>query len=197
MIVSGKAVQEKENEFSVRGERRKTCSRDFLRLVILGLSMALNSCEMQGDGDVKNSKGKAEDEVFENNNHKLLLDVEDRYGEVFVDIQFFRAKVKNGPRMAEIFLKYPAGWNCVEGIDGKAVEIGQKQLILQEKEPGLLRVLVLASNNTIKLQTGTIASLRFDRNDGVRGTVEILTDKPIFAPDEANEGLIVGDPVEN
>ncbi len=161
------------------------------------------SCDLYDRGG--NEEGEESDAQYMDDNisiskteqSKIVLKARYDDQKTLISIYFNRAEQNDGPRMAEIYLKHPTEWNFSEAVEGNAVSDAQKQLIVQEAEEGLLRVLVIASDNINEMQSGTIATLKFEREDGERGTVEILTDRPpIFAPEEANEGLLVGDPVE-
>ncbi len=131
----------------------------------------------------------------ESDRPQLILDTGDGDG-ALVKLDFVNAIDKNGPRVAEIFARYSSNLKYESVETGKAVSEAQKQLVVQEIEQGKLRIVVLAADNTNELDTGTLCTLKFNKTNDEKARVEILTEQPIFAPDEANEGLLVGDPVE-
>ncbi len=115
-------------------------------------------------------------------------------------IELVYVKEKSGekkrPRIAEMFLEYSSNLEYKNADPGNSVLEAKKQLVVQEIEDGKLRVVVLAPDNTNELDTGTLCTLKFNKKGDGKARVAILTEQPIFAPDEANEGLLVGDPVE-
>ncbi len=79
---------------------------------------------------------------------------------------------------------------------GEALAAANKDLTVQDKGNGLFRVLAFSSSNTTPIGPGVLATLELERETEGPMRVEILTDRPMFAPQEAQQGLIVGDPIE-
>lgn len=116
--------------------------------------------------------------------------------ETVVSLQYIREAGRPGPRLAEIVVSYSENLEYLTSEEGKALVDAGKKLIVQNRESGKLRLVIFASENLLELDSGELARLRFRKHDGVSSRVEILTQKPIFAPEEANDGLLVSDPIE-
>ncbi len=99
------------------------------------------------------------------------------------------------PRMIELWLKTTNVVSIVDSQAGPALDAAGKQLMVQAKGDGLYRVLAFSSSNTNTIGPGVLAALNLERASDGPMRVEILTDRPIFAPQEVQEGLIVGDPI--
>jgi hypothetical protein len=54
---------------------------------------------------------------------------------------------------------------------------------------------VFSGSNVNRLSSGVLATYRFEKVGDEPANIEILTEQPIFAPAEANQGLIVSDPL--
>lgn len=136
-----------------------------------------------------------DNEEWRENEHRRLILTTSRENGSEIHLDFVGAKGKQGPRVAEIIIKHSPNLLYNDVIEGSAVNAANKQLIAQKKSNSELRIVILGQNvNT--LDTGRLATIRFKRLNQDKARVEISTDKPIFAPSEANEGLLVSDPVE-
>ena len=112
-----------------------------------------------------------------------------------VSVEFVNNDQNKKPRIAEYYIKHTGNVEYLSFEKGNAVYLVQKDMVVQKKSDGFLRTVVFSSSNLNTLDSGTIATYTFKRLDDGEVTFEILTDKPIFAPSEANEGLLVGDPL--
>ena len=101
-----------------------------------------------------------------------------------------------GPRVMELFIETTPNLKFKEATTGEAITVAGKQMTVLQHEEGLLRTVVLSSSNINTLKTGRIVTYRFEKKDDAVAQLEILTERPIFAPAEVNEGLLVSDPLE-
>ena len=124
----------------------------------------------------------------------LLSNTLEKQFDVSVDFSRSR-KSDKGPRVVELQLEYSSNLNYINHKKGGTLEKSDKQLHVQELENNQLRLVVFAIDNTNEIDTGRLATLTFKKLDGEKSTVRILTDSPIFAPAEANEGLLVSEPL--
>ncbi len=109
-----------------------------------------------------------------------------------IELQYQRQADGEGPRAVELFVQYPQEWTY-EKVDAlPAVAEANKRLIVQEKEQGLLRVIIFASTNLDRIDTGGLAAFHFDTKNQA-GEVSIRDQMPVFAPVETNEGLVLGE----
>ena len=66
---------------------------------------------------------------------------------------------------------------------------------LKAEQPGKVRAIVMARSNLNTLGAGDIAELSFERIGAGEARIEILYDSQLFAPQEANEGLVQAAPL--
>jgi hypothetical protein len=102
----------------------------------------------------------------------------------------------SAPRVMELQLKHSPELEYKGADKGKALEAASKELVVQDKGPELVRALAFAGGNTNSIGSGTLVTFRFAAKGQGPYRLELLTDKPIFAPPQANAGLHVSDPVE-
>lgn len=110
-------------------------------------------------------------------------------------LNFYKKDSQAGPRLMEAHVRYAENLEFVHAKAGDSLANAGKTLIAQEKDNNLIRLIAFSPNNVETLDSGRIATLRFKKVGQGDAAIEILTDKPIFAPDAANEGLLVSDPV--
>ena len=118
-------------------------------------------------------------------------------GVVAADVSYTHKADKAAPRMMELYLAYDAGLTFDHAEPLAATTAAGKELVVQDKG-GRLRVIVYASSNTTTLGSGALARFFFrapDVNGAKGGTVSLESKMPIFAPAEANDGLLLGPPV--
>jgi hypothetical protein len=100
------------------------------------------------------------------------------------------------PRVLEIWIQCTNVQSVRGYTAGAALDAAGKALSVQAKGNGLFRLIALSSENTIGIRSGELAQLEFERASEGLIRAEILTDRPMFAPQEAQAGLVVGDPIE-
>lgn len=111
-----------------------------------------------------------------------------------VSVHYALGTKTQGARLAEIMLGYEEAF-YTSYRKGEVLDLAEKQLVVQQVCEAKLRTVVFTSSNVNRLASGPLATYEFALTPGVPATFEILTDNQIFAPLEANEGLIVGDPI--
>lgn len=111
------------------------------------------------------------------------------------DIVFTKPTDAGGPRVAEIYLKYSDGLTYLSSIDGPAIDKAGKTLVVQNPEDGRLRLVIYGADNVNTIDGGILASVIFESDTQNTNTLEILTNRPVFAPSRVNDGLLVADPV--
>ncbi len=112
-----------------------------------------------------------------------------------LELSYVRATKAEGPRVVELFIRHSQNLSFESVTPGEAAAAAGKEVIVQAKDPQTLRVLLFSSSNTQSLDTGALATIHLDRNLG-KARAEILLDKPLFAPQSAQDGLAVSDPVD-
>lgn len=100
-----------------------------------------------------------------------------------------------GPRVMDVYLRLSGNLEYVSSEKGRALIDSSKELVVQRKGENMLRLVSYSSTSINELRSGVLAHLVFRKTDDMRAQVEILTDAPIFAPAQANEGLLVGEPI--
>ena len=116
-------------------------------------------------------------------------------GTVAVDVNYVHKASRTAPRMMELYVRYADGLTYESAVPLAAVTAAGKQLVVQDQGGGLLRVVVYASGNTATLASGALARLTFGISGTPSGTVSLESRMPIFAPAEANDGVLLGPPL--
>ena len=63
----------------------------------------------------------------------------------------------------------------------------------RDKDQNVLRVIIYSAENVNRLETGGLASLHFEKTDGQGGEFLFASEGHVFAPVDANRGLLFGD----
>lgn len=112
-----------------------------------------------------------------------------------VDLLYVRPADQPAPRVAEVRVAYDADALAWEGAEGlSAVQAANKQLVVQD-QGGTLRLVLYAADNTARLQSGPLARLHFKRRAPDPATLAFIDHQPVFAPPEANAGVVLGPPL--
>lgn len=162
----------------------------FKRYALLFLVLALSACGSAGEA----SSGEVPvdpPEVVEAQGNQLLL----RSADGVLNLELVRGTRGEAPRMAEIFVKLSGPIRFSSALRGEALEKAGKQLAAQPREDGTVRLVVFASDNTERIESGVLAKLVVERTAPGEASATIEVRQPILAPREANEGLMTGDPV--
>lgn len=110
-------------------------------------------------------------------------------------LSYVRGEKVEGPRVVELFIRHSGNLSFESVTPGDAATAAGKDVIVQAKDPQTLRVLLFSSSNTTSLESGTLATIHLSRVYG-KARAEILLDKPMFAPQSAQDGLAVSDPID-
>lgn len=116
--------------------------------------------------------------------------------QVNVAIDFALQHGHPGPRVVDIRIRHSKNLELVSNQKGSALIAAGKEMVVQSLSEEQVRVVAFSSGSLTPLGSGRIAELRFRREDAAKAQIEILTDKPIFAPAEVNQGLLVSDPLQ-
>ena len=170
------------------------------RLIATGLLMMAMGLGCNDSDSISSSEDDAPAASATYASDRPILSIQMRRDEVdaenrIADIVFKKPSTREGPRVAEILLKYSDGLTYLSSVKGAALDASNKTLIAQTPENGSLRLVVYGADNANVIDGGIIASVTFKYDNSNVNTLEILTKKPIFAPGAANDGLLVDDPV--
>jgi hypothetical protein len=102
------------------------------------------------------------------------------------------AAPKRAPRMVEVRLRWSKSASIAGHQPGGAALAASKDVYLQRVADDEARVIVFAAGNTERIESGVLAELATSGS----GQLEIVPMAPMMAPAEAEEGLLVGDPVQ-
>ncbi len=111
-------------------------------------------------------------------------------GEVAVTISYARPADEPAPRLAEFHFQVGSGLTFVRAEPLDAVVKAGKQLVAQVHPGNVLRLLIFSTANLNTLDSGPLATLVFQRTGTGPTTLDLLDQRPIFAPPEAD--LAVG-----
>lgn len=164
-----------------------------LIICVLLLSL-LGSCTLENPNSIQQEE-KNTIEVDENIS-LYAEDINEDKQTISVLVKYNPSLSQSTPRIMELFLRTSNNMQLMSGTAGEAVEKSGKEFIVQEKESGIIRTVVYAASNTNTIEEGVIGTYVFSYTpDAKRLVAEILTDKPIFAPEAANEGLLICEPL--
>lgn len=125
---------------------------------------------------------------------KLWLSSSSKGEDVTVTVNFELGPAP-APRVAEVRLAHDEQLTLVDAVPGEGAKAAGKELTVQQPEPNLVR-LILLSRDGGSLKSGSLAVLHLRKHGGQPAKIDILTDKPPFAPAEAMQGLSIGDPLQ-
>lgn len=177
--------------------------REFKGMILL-MSLALMGCD---DGTGRSVEGASvasagaeaaapTEAASLGSTHLALATTATTPEEVVVEVRYHREQGQDGPRVAEIHLRHDDGLQFVRGAALDAATSAGKELTVQDKGDGTLRLVLLSTANLTPLDSGGLAALTFERRSAAAATVEILPQMPIFAPPAANEGVRLPEPLE-
>ena len=120
-----------------------------------------------------------------------LRAAESEGADAVVDLHFTRGDSAKAPRMMELRLRLH-GLRYVSSEALSGVTTAGKELVVQDDE-GVLRTVVYATGNLNRLDTGPLVRYRLVREASAgEARVEILSQRPVFAPPEADLGVTLG-----
>ena len=115
-------------------------------------------------------------------------------GTAVVHLDYQRADDQPGARMAELYLEHSDNLEFVGLTPGQASLDAQKAVVGQAKASGRVRVIIYSASNAETLGSGRLASLQFTIVGQGPLDVALSTEGQLFAPPDANGGLLVSDP---
>ena len=163
-----------------------------LSKVLLCAALALTGCA-DASREFEDPR-EVVDEVADRPTLSLAL-MQESGGKSTVQLRFAKPSEAAGPRVLELRLKLE-GLKAAKVSKGAALASAGKELISQTKEPGILRLIAYSSASTAEVGSGVLAELELDHTPGKKGRLTILTDRPLFAPELAQAGLLVGDALD-
>jgi len=125
---------------------------------------------------------------------KLWLTAQETPSSVTLTVRYEKGETA-APRVADIRIAHSESLVLADSAAGAGALAAGKELTTQEPQPGVVR-LVLLSRDAHELGTGELAQLNFKKNAPGPAKVDILMDRPVFAPAESMQGLAIGDPLD-
>jgi len=114
---------------------------------------------------------------------------------VTVHVAYNRLAGQEGPRVVELHLRHSANLAYDSAEPMSAASAAGKRLVVQDRGDGTLRVLLFGTQTLDRLDSGPLLKLALRRLDDAAATLEVLGDKPVFAPAETNTGLTLPPPL--
>jgi len=113
-----------------------------------------------------------------------------------IQLQFNQKEGVAGPRAMEVFVTYPSSlvYDRVDSLP--AVARADKNIVVQEKEEGKLRIIIFSAQNVNRVTSGGLLTLHFKKLSNQAGQIAFVKELPVFAPVDTNEGLLFGEPVQ-
>lgn len=112
-----------------------------------------------------------------------------------VDLYYQRPEDNPGPRMMELFVRPSPGLKYLSSEPLAVVTSAGKQLVTQEQEDGTIRLVVFATSNLNRLESGPVARLVLARQGQGSQSLELVDQRPVFAPTEAEQGTTLAEPL--
>jgi len=127
---------------------------------------------------------------------RVWLQADDDEDALSVTVHYARGADSAGARVAEIVIDRSPELDLLSFETGAAADHAGKDVVVQEANDKQLRVLLFSPSSVTELEAGVLATIRLRHPAGARGELDLNTDKPLFAPAPANEGLAIGEPVQ-
>ena len=115
--------------------------------------------------------------------------------QLVVDVLYAPRAEQPGPRAVELHLRASPSLTYVSGSALEAASRAGKQLVVQGADTGALRVLLYGTGSLDRIAAGALCRLTFSRAPGQPATLELQPHMPVFAPAEANDGVLLGGPL--
>lgn len=164
-------------------------------IFITGCTQTVDDNRREIDHNTENENVHETETVENRLSPRLELEIEANEENPVIALNYQASANHDRFRIADINLAISENLTLKTAKEGKSILEAQKRLIVQQNQPGKIRLVILAADNTHKVESGPLAILNFSKTDNKPAKVEILADKPIFAPEQANRGLTVGDPL--
>ena len=113
---------------------------------------------------------------------------------VLVHVNYLRSDGQAAPRMAEFYLNHSANLQFVDVVAGSSALAADKTVVGQVRGGETVRVVVYSVGHTATFDSGRVASLRFAIEEAGPIDVSLQADRQLFAPVDANAGLVISDP---
>jgi hypothetical protein len=95
------------------------------------------------------------------------------------------------PRVAELRVQLSSDVTFASATAGDALTDAGKELISQVEPGNIVRLVALSAGSATTIGGGTLATISISRKGSGPSSAELLLDRPLFAPAEANDGLLV------
>lgn len=106
-----------------------------------------------------------------------------------VALHYHKREGQVAPRTAEIFISHPEGLVLLNSEKGDVLQSAMKDLIVQEPNSGVLRVIIMGTGNLNTLESGVLAHLTLQGNLSADDELFIQERRQYFAPANANIGV--------
>lgn len=170
--------------------------------IIVSVTLILASCEGSNSSispievgpDSDCTDCGVNDPTIENGTNlanRLELEALAEQGSSTLTLTYSKANDSQGPRVAELRLSLSPDLTFVSAKAGSALTEAGKELISQVEEDGVIRLVALSGSSVSEIGSGVLATVQVTRSGNGLSTAELLLDRPLFAPAQANDGLLV------
>ncbi len=165
-----------------------------LAAALLALAALTTACDQHAGPPAGAPPGATIEEADETLSLRFVSLVDDV---ATVDVSYLRRDTQAAPRMMELWLHVGADLAFVDAEPLEALELAGKELVVQPRDDGVLRLVVYAANNLATIDSGPIARLTLSTHSGQLSDAAVTIEErmPMFAPADANEGVLLGPPV--
>jgi hypothetical protein len=164
-------------------------------LLFIAVLTGCAACGAGSDDPVSPPEVRAADETREvQQDVTLALVAKETTAQSFTAILSYARKPHlEGPRAMEIILNYEGALSFGSSRALGAALAADKDVVVQEREAGVLRVILYASDNLNRLDSGDLVELSFARSSQGSGAVDFVTEETKLAPSESMRGILFSD----
>ena len=178
-------------------KRPSTCLTIWLAATLAGALLACSPPAGSGDA-LRTAPPDAVDTELPAVNVVLTPEVSppDENGVISVRVSMNLLPDAVAPRIVELYVEHGADLTLVETLTGAAASAAGKQAVGQARSPTMARLLIFSAGNVRTIDSGVLAELRFNKQGEGASSIRLVEGDQVFAPAEANVGLVVSEPVE-
>jgi hypothetical protein len=164
------------------------------RLVIATLLFGAFGCSASPSSPPANERPATGAKPAGTGRAKLWLSAVQGQDVVTLDVNYEKGETA-APRVADIRIAHSEALTLKGATAGEGATSVGKELTTQEPVPNVIR-LILLSKDTRELKSGVLAQIKLAKTGSGESKLDILMDKPVFAPAEAMQGLVIGEPLK-
>lgn len=145
------------------------------------------------EAQVEQTKNKAPVAIENAHSSFTFVTQSSQANSITVELHYHLRSTQQAPRSMELFLEYPEHLQLTHYQVLSELKRADKNLMIQSKEPGVSRVIAYGIN-TNELQSGPLLQMTLQGARQSNDLIHIREQFPLFAPVQANEGIVFTSP---